>query len=254
MKQFFLFFLVGLLGAGPAKAQPGSPAPARIWDTNRNAWLCYFSDAQVYRRWGLHTEFQYRRTNGLRDPQQYFYRTGVNYAASEKVMLTAGCTYLLSLPYGDYPDPGRTGERRIYEKVEIDQATGRLALAHRYIQDQRWLRPEGQARFDFQHRSRYRLQLKFALTRPKIEPGALYALASDEIFVSYGHNAPSFFNQNRLYGGLGYQLTPALDLEASYLSQVLAHGDQVVYEDNRALEVSLHFNPDFRPHPPTPGP
>ncbi|MGI4887082.1 MAG: DUF2490 domain-containing protein [Janthinobacterium lividum] len=248
MKQFFLFLLLaGLVGMGPAGAQPGSPAPARVWDANHNAWLCYFSDAKIYQRWGLHTEFQYRRTNGLRDPQQYFYRTGVNYAASEKVLLTAGYTYLLSLPYGDYPDPGRTGERRLYEKVEIDQAAGRLALAHRYIQDQRWLRPEGQAQFDFQHRSRYRLQAKFALTRPKIEPGALYALASDEIFVSYGPNAPGFFNQNRLYGGLGYRVAKALAVEVSYLNQVVAHDDQVVFEDNRTVQVALYFNPDFRP-------
>lgn len=248
MKQFFLFLLLaGVLAAGPVGAQPGSPAPARVWDVNHNVWLCYFSDAKIYQRWGLHTEFQYRRTNGLRDPQQYFYRTGVNYAASEKVLLTVGYTYLRSLPYGDYPSAHRTGEQRIYEKVEIDQAAGRLALTHRYIQDQRWIRPEGQEKYGFQHRSRYRLQLKFPLNRPKIEPGALYALASDEIFVSYGHNAPGFFNQNRLYGGLGYRCTKALAVEASYLNQVLAHSDNVVFEDNRTVQVALYFNPDFRP-------
>lgn len=247
MKHLCAFpLLAALLPALPAGAQPGRPAPPRVWDDNHNAWLGYFSDAKIYRRWGLHAEFQYRRTHGLRDPQQYFYRTGVNYSASEKVMLTAGYTYLLSLPYGDYPDPGRTGERRLYEKIEIDQQAGRLALAHRYIQDQRWLHPQGEPNFEFQHRSRYRLQLKFALTKPKIDPGALYALASEEIFVSYGHNAPGFFDQNRLYGGLGYQFTKALALEASYLHQVVAHDDQVVFEDNRTVQVSLYFNPDFR--------
>lgn len=232
--------------AAPVRAQ--APTPPRRWDTNHNLWLCYFSDARLAGRWGLHTEFQYRRTNGLRDPQQYFYRVGANYYLAKDVLLTAGLAHLRSLPYGDYPDPGRTDERRIYQLVALTQHFGRLDLTHRYIQDQRWLQAEGEGRYLFQNRSRYRAQLKLALTGPKLSPGTLYALASEEIFISYGRNvAANVFNQNRLYGGLGFQFTKALALEVSYLNQVLAHDDGVVVERNHTGQLSLYVNPDWRP-------
>ncbi|WP_167855474.1 DUF2490 domain-containing protein [Hymenobacter fodinae] len=238
-------WLVGLLpGSVLAQATP----PERITDRNHNAWLAYFSDARLTRRWGLHTEFQYRRTHGLRDPQQYFYRTGLNYHATEQVLVTGGYVYLLSLPYGDYPEAGRSHERRAFVRAELESSLGRLALAHRYTQDLRWLRGPGEAAYALQHRSRYRLQLQFPLTRPKVEAGTLYALASDEIFISYGRNVgANVFNQNRLYGGLGYQITDALGVETSYLHQTVQHDDGVVFEQNHTLQISLNFNPDFRP-------
>lgn len=229
-----------------AAAQPS--APPRRWDTNHNIWLCYFGDARLAGRWGLHTEFQYRRTNGLSDPQQYFYRVGANYYLAKDVLLTVGAVYLLSLPYGDYPDPGRTFERRTYQLVSLAQHVGRLHLTHRYIQDQRWLRQEGEDRYVFENRSRYRVQLKLALTKPASDPGALYAVAANEIFISYGKNvAANVFNQNRLSGGLGFQVAEALAVEASYLYQVVEHDDGVVFERNHTGQLSVYFTPDLRP-------
>jgi hypothetical protein len=246
MKQWYLA-LGGLLAGAAAHAQVASPAP-RQWDTNHNIWLTYSGDARLAGRWGVHTEFQYRRTNGLSDPMQYFYRAGVNYYLPKNVLVTLGGAYLLSLPYGDYPDAGRTFERRIYQLVSLGQQFGRLGLTHRFIQDQRWLRMEGEDRYLFQNRSRYRVQLKLALTKPKLEPGTLYALASDEIFMSYGANvAANIFNQNRLYGGLGYQFSDALAVEASYLNQIVQHDDGVVFERNHTGQLSLYFTPDLRP-------
>ena len=246
MKYWYLA-LGGLLAGAPAHAQTTSPAPRR-WDTNHNVWLCYFGDARLTGRWGLHTEFQYRRTNGLSDPQQYFYRAAVNYYLPHNVQFALGGVYLLSLPYGDYPDAGRTFERRIYQMASLEQQFGRLSLTHRFIQDERWLRMEGEDRYLFQNRSRYRAQLKLALNKPKISPGTLYALASDEIFMSYGENVlANVFNQNRLYGGLGFQFTDALTVEASYLNQIVQHDDGVVFERNHTGQLSLYFTPDLRP-------
>ena len=250
MKYYYLYLGLGavLLGLLPTPAVAQATAAPRRWDTNHNVWLCYFGDARLAGRWGVHTEFQYRRTNGLSDPQQYFYRAGVNYYLTKDVLLTAGAVYLLSLPYGDYPEPGRTFERRTYQLVSLTQHAGRLGLTHRYIQDQRWLRAEGEERYLFENRSRYRAQLKLALTKPTLGPGTLYALASDEIFVSYGqHVAANIFNQNRLYGGLGFQCSEALTVEVSYLNQVVQHDDGVVFERNHTGQVSLSFTPDLRP-------
>lgn len=239
------FLLLGLLlGTVPA-AQAQSSVPSRVQDHNRHIWLAWFSDARLTRRWGLHTEVQVRRAAYLRDPQQYFYRVGANYHATNRLTVTPGYVYLRSLPYGSYPEAGRSQEQRLYLRADLEDELGRLQLTHRYLQDMRWLRGPGETRYARQYRSRYRLQLQFPLTGPAIEAGTLYALASDEIFISYGANAARLFNQNRLSGGLGYQVTEALSLETSYLHQTVQHDDGVVFEQNHTLQISLTFNPDF---------
>ncbi|WBO83186.1 DUF2490 domain-containing protein [Hymenobacter yonginensis] len=248
MRVFFLSAAALLASSLLPVAAQVQPAPTgTIQDRNHNVWLAWFSDARLTKRWGLHTEFQLRRTHGLRDPQQYFYRLGLNYHATKRLTLTPGYVYLLSLPYGDFPDTGRTHERRFYLRADLQDEIGRLQLAHRYIQDFRWLRNPGETAYaPRNYRSRYRLQLQFPLTRPTIEPQTLYALASDEVFLAYGPGVAQVFNQNRLYAGLGYQFTEALSVEASYLNQIVQHDDGVVFEHNRALQLSLNFNPDFR--------
>ncbi|GGE96732.1 hypothetical protein GCM10011383_04410 [Hymenobacter cavernae] len=211
----------------------------------------YFGDARFAERWSLHTEFQYRRTNGLRDPQQYFYRIGLNYHASEKLMLTAGYVYLLSLPYGDYPDPGRSWERRFYQQLQLEETYGKLGIMHRFRQEQRWLRDAGSDTYKISNRSRYRIQLTLPIKGKNDEPNTLYVTAYNDLFISYGPNVKqNIFNQNRLYGALGYQFTKATSLELGYLYQIVQHDDGQVFEYNHTLQASLTVNPDFRKNKP----
>ncbi|WP_324675828.1 DUF2490 domain-containing protein [Hymenobacter sp. GOD-10R] len=223
----------------------------RISDRNNNAWLMFYSDARVSQRWSIHTEFQYRRTHFLRDPQQYFYRAGLNYHASDKLMLTAGYVYLLSLPYGDYPDSGRSHERRFYQQLQLDETYGKLGVMHRFRQEQRWLRDAGANTYKFSNRSRYRIQLTLPIKGKDGDPNTVYVTTYDDIFINYGPNVKqNIFNQNRLYGALGYQFTPATSLELGYLYQIVQHDDGQVFEYNHTLQAGLTVNPDFRKNKP----
>ncbi|WP_188810491.1 DUF2490 domain-containing protein [Hymenobacter cavernae] len=243
--------LLTLISWGSLTARGQSATTGRISDRNNNAWLMYFGDARFAERWSLHTEFQYRRTNGLRDPQQYFYRIGLNYHASEKLMLTAGYVYLLSLPYGDYPDPGRSWERRFYQQLQLEETYGKLGIMHRFRQEQRWLRDAGSDTYKISNRSRYRIQLTLPIKGKNDEPNTLYVTAYNDLFISYGPNVKqNIFNQNRLYGALGYQFTKATSLELGYLYQIVQHDDGQVFEYNHTLQASLTVNPDFRKNKP----
>ncbi|HEX8350405.1 MAG TPA: DUF2490 domain-containing protein [Hymenobacter sp.] len=225
----------------------GQNSSGRISDHNTNAWLMYFGDARFANRWSLHTEFQYRRTHVLRDPQQNFYRVGLNYHASDKLMLTAGYVYVLSFPYGDYPDPGRSHERRFYQQLQLEETYGKLGVMHRFRQEQRWLRDAGSDTYKLSNRSRYRIQLTLPIRGKNEEPNTLYVTTYDDLFISYGPNVKqNIFNQNRLYGALGYQFTKATSLELGYLYQIVQHDDGQVFEYNNTLQTNLTVNPDFR--------
>jgi hypothetical protein len=257
MPSFFLpkraaaaLLFTGLLlcfSAPAAHAQ--TPSNLRVSDPNANAWLMYFSDARLSERWGVHTEAQWRRAELGQRPLQNFFRAGANYYTNQNLMLTAGYAYALTFPYGDFPVAEKFPERRIYEQLLLKNAHGPVQVAHRFRQEQRWLRRPLQSEYTYLNRTRYQVRAAVALRRPSagILPHTPYLAVSDEVFVNFGRNvARNIFDQNRAYAALGYQFTKALALELGYLHHLVAQGNGTVFEYNHTLQVGVTFNPDLR--------
>lgn len=79
-----------------------------------------------------------------------------------------------------------------------------------------------------------------------------YVTFFDELFISFGPNVgQNVFNQNRISGGLGYQLTKSLQLELSYLNQWVQHGaldkatGRPIFENNNGLRLNVAYSLDF---------
>ncbi len=242
--------LLPLFSLPVARAQ--TTAGPRLSDRNTNAWLMYFSDAQLSERWGVHTEAQWRRAELGQQPLQHFVRFGANYYTRHNLLLTAGYAYALTFPYGDFPAAETFPEHRVYEQLLLKSTHGPVQVAHRFRLEQRWLRRPLQREFTYLNRARYQVRAAVALHRPAagIGPRTPYLAVSDEVLVNFGHNvARNIFDQNRAYVALGYQFNQALALEASYLHQLVAQGNGVVFEYNHTLQLGLTFNPDLRKRP-----
>jgi hypothetical protein len=252
----YAFFLAGILVLATPKAWAQTES-RRLQDHNAHAWLMYFSDARLSKRWGVHTEVQLRRSELGGSSQQNFVRVGGNYYVSPRLMLTAGYAYALTYPYGDYPVASRFPEHRIYQQVLLRDALGRVQFAHRYRLEQRWLRLPGAENYTYLNRTRYQLRMTVPLgSSGQLQPRVPYLAAYDEVFVHFGRNvARNTFDQNRAYMALGYQVSKATSLEAGYLHQLVQQGNGTVFEHNHTLQFTLNFNPDFRPQsaePPVP--
>jgi len=251
MRLTLFLTAVLLLATVPASAQAQS-VPERQFDPNRHAWLMLFSDARLAGRWGLHTEFQWRRARLGRSPQQELYRAGLNYHASDRVMLTAGYAFVQTYRYGEFPAADEFPEHRLYEQLLLRDKHGALALSHRYRLEQRWIRFPNTADYTFLNRFRYMLRGALPLLpgRTAIDPGTPYLAVYDELFIGFGENViRNVFDQNRAYGALGWQLTKALSVEAGYLHQLVLQRNGRIYESNHTLQLGLTFNPDYRPTP-----
>ncbi|SFP99010.1 DUF2490 domain-containing protein [Hymenobacter arizonensis] len=240
--------LLSLLLASPQAAAQDIPS-SRISDPNFNAWLMFFSDAQLTNRWGLHTEAQLRRADGLKSPLQEFARLGLNFNLSDQVMLTGGYAYALTHPYGDFPVAEKFPEHRLYQQLLLKSTYGPFQVAHRFRLEQRWLRRPLETDYTYLNRTRYQVRAAMALVRPSegIQPRTPYLAVSNEVFINYGKNVTrNIFDQNRAYGAFGYQFTKALAIEAGYLHQLLAQGNGTVFEYNHTLQLGIYYNPDFR--------
>jgi hypothetical protein len=166
-------------------------------------------------RWGGFAEVQVR-TNAVF--HQYFYnelKAGGTFDIDPNFTVgVAGGRYTTS----DYQDLGAgplNNEKRLWEQVVLTQYSHRLKLEHRYRIEQRWFTFRDD-RTEFRQRFRYRLNGFFPLNSKKIEPGTVFLVAYDEIFLN--PKGP-VFERNRLYGGVGYQFNKHFIMQAGYVNQ-----------------------------------
>lgn len=249
-----IWILACLFGVWEANAQ------VRKSTYNDIMWACYFGDHKITDKWGLHTEYQWRRVDFGANAQQSLARIGVNYQPHAKVMFTLGYGLIHTYSYGDLPiarlnsdgEKQLFPEHRIYEDVLLTDKVGKLELSHRFRMEQRYVslyydalnnRIEG--KWKFFNRSRYRIRLAYPLNEK------LYIHAYDEFFIGFGKDLGyNVFDQNRINVGLGYKLNKNAKVELGYFNQTLQKGrlsdNMAVFEYNNGILIALVYNVDFR--------
>ncbi|MEM1319191.1 MAG: DUF2490 domain-containing protein [Bacteroidota bacterium] len=194
-------------------------------------WIMYFGMNRIHDQWSIHTEVQYRNhTVAPVNIEQLLLRTGLNYHLSSSAFVTAGYAYIASHDYESEQSEPESTEHRIWQQLIMTNKVGRIKFEHRYRIEQRWVNN------DYRNRLRYRLMAFLPLNKPNIEPGALFLGVYDEIFMN---TQQTFFDRNRLYGAVGYQINKPVQVQVGLLHQrVNAFGKYY-------LQFAVVYNPDF---------
>lgn len=188
------------------------PLTAQAQDSNFGNWLIYIGSKKLDQKWNLHHEVQYRNYNAVGDLEQLLLRTGLGYSFNEgKNNVLLGYGYILSENYiGNTDDKVTVNEHRIFQQFISKQKVGNVSLSHRYRFEQRFVES------DFKMRFRYFLAFKVPFKNKENENSKLYLSAYNEIFLN---TKSSIFDRNRVYGGLGYDLSKNIRIEAGYMNQ-----------------------------------
>ena len=222
--------------------------------TQPACWLIINGNHKVQERWGIHSEYQLRRSEFLREPMQYFIRLGVDYYSPKSGQFTVGYGWFHTMPYGEQPVGHVTDEHRMWQQYQYKTNLTRMELIHRYRLEQRWIENWGsinntdvtQNGHIFRQRIRYRFLLNYPLTRKYFEDNTLFMSVSDEVFLGFGKGiGKNVLDQNRFYAGLGWRFTKNLQFQLGYLNQFIIKSDGVHIERNHTLQASLTLQADF---------
>lgn len=236
--RFTLAFLATLFFAS-------SFAQVRDHTRNTNSWLMYFGNHKISESWGFHAELQWRRHDYFSDNQQLLIRTGVDYYTPNNNRLTLGYAFIRTYPYGEFAVLKAFPEHRIWQQFLTTQALGKFKLSHRYRLEQRLIGNAATGEFSdgrYENRMRYMARLTrniFGENRP------VYIAVYDEVMINFGKEVMyNIFDQNRLYGAVGFTLSDHLKFEAGYLYQLvhlrsLSGSMDVRMEDNHTLQFGL---------------
>jgi hypothetical protein len=206
----------------------------RVNDHNAHGWYMYFGDHPLASsKWGLHLEGQWRRHNVITQWQQLMIRPGVNYQLTPKVMLTAGYAYIRSNVYSEYAAPGpATPEHRLWEQAWIRYKTGNIGWSTRLRFENRFI---GTGR-DYRYENRFRAWQQI---RIPIAPKTYFTAYDEFWFYVKPYLSNSWFDQNRAYAAVGFELRPTMRLETGYMNQTLLARNGSRLEFNHTLMISL---------------
>tara|TARA_Y100000589_G_scaffold16682_1_gene13627 strand:- start:123 stop:878 length:756 start_codon:yes stop_codon:yes gene_type:complete len=180
-------------------------------EDNLGSWLMYFGTHHLNEKLSIHYETQLRTYETSSNFFQLLPRAGLNYKIDDNSMVTAG--YAL-IPTQKGFDEGWGNdmeiENRIWQQFILRNKVGNVSIRHRYRLEQRWI--EKNDTTTYKNRARYMLSLKIPLSKNKDFP--LFLSFYDEIFLNLSETP---FDQNRLFGAIGFQLNKNMNIQAGYL-------------------------------------
>ena len=226
-KIAFTFLLIAIFASNSIHAQN-----TRLNNYNSIGWYNYFGTFKVAKKFGIHTEYQFRRNEIITEPQQGLLRVGVNYQLNPKIQFRLGYAWIETFPYGEIPINGMGKdftEHRLFQMATITDKVSIVDFSHRFMLEQRWVGP---------------------LRGKEIKDKTPYFAIYDEIFIGFGRNVnENIFDQNRVGIVLGYRFSPTIRIETGYLNQTLQLGREVnnrnVFQYNNGIILNANFNFDL---------
>jgi hypothetical protein len=212
-------------------------------------WLGYFNQMRFSKRWGMWTDLHFRTNNFMSQTFQAFYRGGLSYYLKDNLRLMAGYAYVHHFPSDGsgvaYP------EHRPWQQIWWNQKYNGYTTLQWLRFEQRYNRivQDGQLTKDyrFNHRIRYNFALFIPLTAKELKPKTPFIALQDEVFINMGKEIKyNYFDQNRFFVGLGYQIDTHLNCQIGYMNvfQQRTSGNQ--FFDTHTLRFFVFHNLDLR--------
>jgi hypothetical protein len=253
-KFVFYFLFITVFASNTLSAQN-----TRISNYNSIGWYNYFGTFKVSQKFGIHTEYQFRRSEIISEWQQSLLRVGVNYQINPKIQFRLGYAWIETFPYGETPVNGMGKdftEHRLFQMATITDRVSIVDFSHRFILEQRWVGRYSDVNstkeddYPLLNRLRYMLRLQIPLKGKEMKDKTPYIAVYDEVFIGFGKNVnENVFDQNRIGVLLGYRFSPSVRIEAGYLNQIVQLGREVdnrnLFQYNNGIILNANFNIDL---------
>ena len=150
-------------------------------------------------------------------------RPGITYHFNSRNSVTLGYGFIKTYNKAIDGSKNSTNENRIWEQYIFSLKIGRTLMQNRFRLEQRFI--QRSTNDVFAQRLRYFARAIIPVKKQKdsFYQGAFVAL-QDEIFMNIQNKNNinnSFFDQNRIYGAVGYRVNSKLDLEVGYMNQYI---------------------------------
>jgi|AntRauTorcE11897_2_1112592.scaffolds.fasta_scaffold03684_3 hypothetical protein len=207
-------------------------------------WTGYMTSARISENYSLWNDFHYV-------PDGFFVaRTGITRSFFEKLYLTAGYAYLNIPTESNDTKLNRTEHRPWMQTVANHELTERWTMINRVRYDMRYRQNFANGEllndFNFNHRLRLLIGLRYHFEKQTIFSGTPYINLSNEVLINFGENIiTNHFNQNRTWLTLGLRLENT-SFQVGYMNRFVKLSQNQRFVRNHTLVVWISQRFDFR--------
>jgi hypothetical protein len=245
VQSFFLPSGLPLLAALPLRAQ-------KRYVEEKQFWLGVLNQTRFSKHCGSLADLHLRlHDNFVSTLYQGVARVELAYHLTDDVRLAAGYTsaYL-------FADGARTvgqPEHRPWQQAQWSSTFPKARLTQRVRLEERFRQRVGNNEelatdYNSNYRARYSVALFLPLSKNAFESGGLQLLLQKEVMANFDQEIIcNYFDQNRLFAGLVYQVSKQVQAQGGYmhLFQQLPAGN--VYHNQHSIRVFYSHNLNLRP-------
>ncbi|MGN6490851.1 MAG: DUF2490 domain-containing protein [Agriterribacter sp.] len=180
---------------------------------NLGSWNVINTRLSLSRNWSIFNELQLRSQSFYSDHFYYEVKGGISYSINKNFSVLIGTGKYITYDVeqdGNFPKPITGNETRLWQQLTMNHYLEQIKFEHRYRVEQRWFKT------GYRNRFRYRLSTALPLNGKSIKPGTFFFTTFDEIFLT---NKAPYFERNRFFAGLGYQISKPLIIQPGYVYQ-----------------------------------
>ncbi|MBX2922696.1 MAG: DUF2490 domain-containing protein [Chitinophagaceae bacterium] len=180
---------------------------------NLGSWNVINTRLSLTKNWSVFNELQLRSQSFYNDHFYYEVKGGVSYNINKNFSVLAGTGKYITYDAeqeGNFQKPITANETRLWQQLTMNHYLEQIKFEHRYRAEQRWFTT------GYRNRFRYRISTALPVNKSKIEPGAFFLTTFNEIFLT---NKAPYFERNRFFIGLGYELNELLIVQPGYVYQ-----------------------------------
>lgn len=212
-------------------------------------WMGYYTKFRVGAKSFYYGEYHIRRRDFAAEMDKLYLRFGYTYLFTKKFEVTGGIATPLSWSkyQGDPAYDDVVPEFRFWQQALLVDKLYHAKMYHQFRFEQRWKRDYlKDSPYELTFRWRYRFTIYVPLNDHKLKPETWFAAAYNEIFLQSGESITyNIFEDNRLYGGIGYILNNNIQLQLGYMWSFKHDGDPYQYKSTHIIRASCYHNLDF---------
>jgi hypothetical protein len=194
-------------------------------ETLNQAWFGYFNQVRFSDKWGLWADLHLRTYEAfVHDFSQSFIRFGITYYITDSIKVTGGYAFVSEYPADSHKKVTQP-EHRPWQQIQWQAWHGKKLMVQRLRLEERY-----RAKFlndstigigySFNFRFCYVIGYELPLNNKAVEPHGLSLIVSDEVKINFGKEIVyNYFDQNRFFVGVKYQLTKQNYLQVGYMNQ-----------------------------------
>ena len=185
----------------------------------------------------------YEKLDFMEYGEQLTIRPWIHYYPRPTIKLSAFAGLWYNYFIGDNINQRQYPEYRSALQVQLFKVLDKNTFSFRFRTELREIKDK-QQHFETVFRERTMFKFQRLLTHNSYDKNSTYFIAQDELFINDGSMVTGhhLFDQNRVFIGLGYNLTSDIAIETGYFNQFVHHSQDGHYDSNHVLQLTLFFD------------